>query len=439
MNEAHDRFADWLSAGAEGDPPRDLAVHAWVCAGCRQSLEALDQLAAIDPGRAGPPSSSAIREPGWLARTAPQAGLAAAAVFGAIVLGLGASQLIGLARGPVALASPTPNQQVLGGTATPQQSAEGTAPSPDNSGGPDGTESPSARPGSTPRPKPGATPAPYATPVPTPAPTPPPLPGSPGAPKSLAAESGIGQIALSWFAPASTGGSPILHYDIFRDNSSTATYSTTSLSYVDIVGNGVTHSYAVTAVNVVGPGPYSNVVAATTADVPGAPSGLTATGEIGQIVLSWSAPGSGGSPILHYDIVIDGTTTVQVTTPGYTDTGLANGSTHSYVVTAVNAVGSSASASDAATTPDAPGAPSGLSATTTIPGEIDLDWTAPANNGSSITGYDIYRDGSLYITTSATNYQDAGLGSAESHAYYVIAHTGVGDGPPSTTETGTGP
>jgi hypothetical protein len=208
VNEAHERFADWLSAGAEGEPPRDLAVHAWVCSGCRRSLEALDQLAMIDPGRAGPPSPSSIREPGWLSKVAPQAGYAAAAVFAAIVLGLGASQLIALTRGPVALASGTPNQQVLSGTATAVPSGEGFTSGPsataatDSSGVPQPQATPRLFAHPTPRPTrtgvptagptptigaspgptptqtatPTATPTPTAVPTPTPTPTPVPTP-----------------------------------------------------------------------------------------------------------------------------------------------------------------------------------------------------------------------------------------------------------------------
>ena len=62
MNEGHQRFQDWLTAGAEGDPPRDLAVHASVCSACRQSIEALDRLAAVNTGLASCPAAPTGRE-----------------------------------------------------------------------------------------------------------------------------------------------------------------------------------------------------------------------------------------------------------------------------------------------------------------------------------------------------------------------------------------
>ena len=126
MNEAHERFQDWLTSGAEGDPPRDLAVHASVCDGCRQSIAALDRLASINPGLAGMPAEPTGSERGRLA-LAGRVLAATAVLFCAGILGVGASQLIGVQRhgGPVAHASPTPNQNVLGQTATPQPSAAG--------------------------------------------------------------------------------------------------------------------------------------------------------------------------------------------------------------------------------------------------------------------------------------------------------------------------
>ena len=89
--------------------------------------------------------------------------------------------------------------------------------------------------------------------------------------------------------------------------------------------------------------------------VPPAPTGLTATAGSGQVALTWSASsgttsysiyrstGSGGegmSPIA-----------AGVTTPSFTDTGLANGTTYFYKVAAVNSAGVSAQSAEVSAKP----------------------------------------------------------------------------------------
>jgi hypothetical protein len=128
MNEAHQRFHDWLTAGGEGDPPRDVAVHASVCSGCQRSIDAIDLLAGVNTGLASMPAEPIGREHGRLALAGRLIG-ATAVIIGATILGVGVSQLIGSQHpsGGVAQASPTPGQDVLGGTSSSHPSSEATA------------------------------------------------------------------------------------------------------------------------------------------------------------------------------------------------------------------------------------------------------------------------------------------------------------------------
>lgn len=88
----------------------------------------------------------------------------------------------------------------------------------------------------------------------------------------------------------------------------------------------------------------SGVSVAATA--PGAPTNLTATVDHSSIRLEWSAPqDDGGSPILHYEVLVDGGTDkggITATAPnciwGY---GFEAGTEHTFTVAAVNAVGTS--------------------------------------------------------------------------------------------------
>ncbi|MGI0094609.1 MAG: fibronectin type III domain-containing protein, partial [Nitrosotalea sp.] len=188
----------------------------------------------------------------------------------------------------------------------------------------------------------------------------------------------------------------------------------------------------------------------TTSTAPGSPTGLTATAGNSQILLSWTAPSSdGGSAITGYRIYRgivsggEGTTsiaTVSGSTLSYTDTGLTNGVTYFYKVTAVNSVGESVSSNEASATPvvtaSAPGSPTGLTATAASTSQINLSWTAPSNNGgSTITGYKIERssDGgttwSTLVANSAstsTTYSDTGLSPSTTYTYRVSTINSVG-------------
>ena len=242
----------------------------------------------------------------------------------------------------------------------------------------------------------------------------------PGAPTSLTATaSGTTTIDLSWTAPADNGGSAITGYRIEVSPNGTSSWTNrvadtgnTSTTYAHTgLSAGTTRHYRVSAINSVGTGAASNVDDATTEDasattVPGAPTSLTATASgTTTINLSWTAPANdGGSAITGYRIEVspNGTSSwtnrvadTGTTTTTYSHTGLSAGTTRHYRVSAINSVGTGAASNvDDATTDAAattvPGAPTSLTATASGTTTIDLDWTAPADDGgSAITGYRI--------------------------------------------------
>ncbi|MEX1072384.1 MAG: fibronectin type III domain-containing protein [Chloroflexota bacterium] len=305
MTEAHDRFREWLAAGAEGEPARDLAVHASVCAACRQSMAALDLLTIVDPGRAGGPSTEFVSARAGLAGAGRLTTAIAGAVLGAVIVGIGASQLIALTRsgpgGPVAQASTTPDQGLLGATQTPgttdpvpsgnespgieltpastagpagatprptPRSTPGSTPGstavPTSSATPSPGSSASSSPSSAPTPTPTPTPTPVPTPVPTPTPTPTPAPTEPGAPTlDTATAVSPTEVDLSWTAPADDGGSPITGYRIYRDGSAIDTIGNATFYTDATASTGITYAYSVAAINAVGPGPLSNAIQVT--------------------------------------------------------------------------------------------------------------------------------------------------------------------------------
>ena len=74
----------------------------------------------------------------------------------------------------------------------------------------------------------------------------------------------------------------------------------------------------------------------------------------------------------------------------------------------------------------APTVPAGISWQAISTSEIILSWTASTDN-VGVTGYSIYRDGTL-INTSATNsYSDSGLSASTAYTYTVSAYDAAGN------------
>ena len=100
----------------------------------------------------------------------------------------------------------------------------------------------------------------------------------------------------------------------------------------------------------------------STATVPGAPTGVTATASNAAASLTWTAPNNGGSTISSYTVTpyVGGvaqtptTVTGNPPAPSATVTGLTNGTTYTFTVTATNGVGAGpASTPSNAVTPTA--------------------------------------------------------------------------------------
>ena len=189
---------------------------------------------------------------------------------------------------------------------------------------------------------------------------------APGAPTNVTAVAGDGSATVSWTAPASNGGSPITGYTITGSpDGSAATNGSASSVIVTGLTNGSGYTFTVTATNAVGPGPASSPSSSVTpgaaATAPGAPTNVTAVAGDGSATVSWTAPASnGGSPITGYAVtgVPGGSASTDGSTTSVTVSGLANGTSYTFTVTATNAVGTGpASSPSSAVTPGAAAGP----------------------------------------------------------------------------------
>jgi fibronectin type 3 domain-containing protein len=255
-------------------------------------------------------------------------------------------------------------------------------------------------------------------------------------PTGLTATSGNGQVSLAWVA--SSGATS---YRVKRATVSGGPYTTiaspTTTSYTNTgLTNGTTYYFVVSAVNSSGESANSSQVSATPqASPPSVPTGLTATAGNAQVSLMWNASAGATSYRVKRSTVSGGPYTLiaSPTTTSYTNTGLTNGTTYYYVVSAVNSSGESANSSQVSAQPKAlPLAPTGLTASSTSKHTIVLTWVQSMSSG--ITQNRIYRRTSTgsYTTTPlaminpATTYTDSGL-SSRTFCYVVTAVTSAGE------------
>ena len=271
----------------------------------------------------------------------------------------------------------------------------------------------------------------------------------PGAPGNLRAVAGLGNVSLAWDPPSSDGGSAVLSYIIYRGTASGCetflVISDTSATYFDqTVINGTPYYYTVSATNAQGEGPRSPEASATPQSsfaTPSAPLGLSAVPGDGSVALSWEAPASeGGAPVSAYNVYRNGSllTTLGVVL-AHTDTGLANGVSYSYGVSASNSLGEGPRSAQVSATPATlPDAPAGLTALISNR-NVTLSWQAPGSDGGApVTGYAIFRNGTLLATVGTDlTYRDSTVTNGLAYGYKVAAVNRVGQGPFTAEVTAT--
>jgi chitinase len=81
-----------------------------------------------------------------------------------------------------------------------------------------------------------------------------------------------------------------------------------------------------------------------------------------------------------------------------------------------------------------PGAPAGLTVTGTTSSSVSLSWTAPSG---TVTGYDVYENGSQVTTSTGTSATVTGLAASTTYTFTVAAYNSYGTGAQSSSVSGT--
>jgi autotransporter-associated beta strand protein len=178
----------------------------------------------------------------------------------------------------------------------------------------------------------------------------------PGSVATLSATAGDTQVQLGW--SAASGATKYVVQRSLTSGSFTTIGNANGLNYTDSgLTNGTKYYYVVAGVSSTGTGASSPIANATpTSTVPVAPTGLTATGTNGAIILNWTAPLTATGYIVYQASVTGGPYTAiasGISGTTYTNTGLPSFTTYYYVVSATNAGGMSAYSGEASATTQA--------------------------------------------------------------------------------------
>jgi fibronectin type 3 domain-containing protein len=255
---------------------------------------------------------------------------------------------------------------------------------------------------------------------------------APAAPTLTLGAMHSGAIPLSWSAPPAA-----VSYNIYRGSSpggeGSAPYKTgvTGTSFSDTGSLSGAIYYRVTAVDVGGEGVRSNETFVLLP--PAAPSGVSAAGGFGRVVVSWAASGSAANYALYRASAPGGEGSVPyrtgITATSFTDVGLASGTLFYYRVAAINTVGESPRSVEVAGT-TAAAAPAGLGAIV-AGSQVRLSWFASFGAAS----YNVYRaknshgEGGIPFQTgvTGTSFVDPRTSSGATYYYQVTAVNAGGE------------
>jgi len=249
------------------------------------------------------------------------------------------------------------------------------------------------------------------------------------------------------FSAGSSGGSTITSYQYSINGGSTWVSASGTSDPIIISGliNGTRYQVALRAINVVGSGDVSNIIASTPRKTPGAPTISSVTAGANQASVAFTLADDGGSAITSYEYRVRSSSWTTWESGGTSTSplvigNLANGTTYDVQIRAVNAAGAGLSTATASVTPfSTPGAPSITSIAGAV-GQVSIAFSAGVTGGALIANYSYSLDGgATWITLSPASTLSpivvSGLVNATLYSVQLKAINAAGSGAASSTAT----
>ena len=291
---------------------------------------------------------------------------------------------------------------------------------------------------------------------------------APAAPLRVQATARDASVDITTYPAATIHGVKNVRFEVRKKEAggSYDAYETLSATGKDTVGgltNGVTYTFEVRAVNKYGNGTGTESDPVTPVGAPPAGSELNAEAGDGQVELSWSSRGSGGSNITKWQYRMDSgsgygawtdITGSDADTTSHTVTDLDNGISYTFQVRAVNKLGDGDALESSAATPSTvPPQPTSVTAERGD-GEVTLTWTAgtsgdagEADYSAPTTGWHVrmkaddgdYGDWMAIADSDAdtTSYTATDLTNGSAYVFQVRAMNVMGNSEPTTSNAAT--
>jgi len=271
-------------------------------------------------------------------------------------------------------------------------------------------------------------------------PTPPPPPGDttpPSTPTSLAVTGTTSSsVSVSW--SASTDNVGVTGYGLYKNGTSTGSTTSTSATFGSLPCN-TSVTLAVDATDAGGNRSGKATVTASTAACPTdttpptTPANLHVTSTTQTaLTVAWNAS-SDNVGVTGYTTYLDGTLAGSTTSLSATFSGLACNTSHTVAVEAKDAAGNvsgkasvTASTSTCAGDATPPSTPAGLAQSSNTQTSVTLSWTASSDN-VGVTGYNVFRAGTLDGTATTTSYTSNSLTCGSSYSFAVQAKDAAGN------------